>query len=92
MKKLATLAVLGVVLAGASANAGEFLQDVAYYQARGELGAGYGTCGVGCNTCGCSIPTQTCRPTCCTPTCVRTCDAPCGKMVCCPNIVGILGF
>lgn len=84
MKKLATLAVMAVVLSGASANAAEFIQNVDYY-----LGH-HGSFSGGCNTC--SIPTTTCKPTCCTPTCVKTCDAPCGKMVCCPNIVGIFGW
>ncbi|OJW50564.1 MAG: hypothetical protein BGO67_05675 [Alphaproteobacteria bacterium 41-28] len=83
MKKLATLAVLGVIFTAASANAGEFLQDVAYY---GPHGGGVGGT---CNTC--NIPTTTCKPTCCTPTCVYDSCNPCGKMVCCPEIVGIFG-
>ncbi len=87
MKKLATLAVLAVVMTGASVNAAEFRQNVDYY-----LNPGTGMCNT-CNTCNtCSVPTTTCKTTCCTPTCVKTCDAPCGKMVCCPNIVGIFGW
>lgn len=89
MKKLATLAVLGVIFTGASANAAEFIQDVAYYGPHGGNMGGMGGCNSCCNTC--SIPTNTCAPSCCTPTCVRTCDAPCGKMVCCPDVVGIFG-
>ena len=84
MKKLATLAFLAVVMSGASVNAAEFRQNVDYY-----LNSGMG----GCNTCNtCSVPTTTCKPTCCTPTCVKDSCNPCGRMVCCDNIVGIFGW
>jgi hypothetical protein len=81
MKKVATLAVLGLLI-GTSVNAvGEFIQDVAYYGPQG----GYGV--------GCSIPTKTCRNTCCTPTCVYDrCSPCCTKTVCCPNNWGILNL
>ncbi len=92
MKKIATLAFLAVLTTGA-ANAAEGYQDFAFY----TKGAVEAPCATG----GCNVPAPCCSPCsrrtetvvsgCCTPTCVKTCDAPCGKMVCCPDIVGIFG-
>ena len=97
MKKIATLAFLAVLTTGA-ANAAEGYQDLAFYT-KGAVeapcnAAAYNT---GCNTCAtapcgpCARRTETVVSGCCVPTCVKTCDAPCGKMVCCPEVRGIFG-
>ena len=89
MKKIATLAFLAVLSTGA-ANAAEGYQDLAFYT-KGAVEAPCNPCATPAPCGPCSYPTKTVSLGCCVPTCVRTCDAPCGKMVCCPEIRGIFG-
>ncbi len=82
MKKLTTLAVLGILTAGISGvSAGPLMQNRDYYFAPHMGGGVVG--GGGCGDCACD---------CCAPSCTLTpmemVDGPCCTKVCCPAIVG----